>query len=282
MKILIMVSCSDYKERYYDGFSAAIEYINTKFKNTSNIIHTINTFYKSLPDQINTHGPYDIGIIKSHFNSCNKELSILKAKKILTGLFISSVCVAKDNHLKLYDVLFYETEWYRKHSRLDRHNNIFHALGVDTNIMKKRNLTKEYDVLSVGHFAAYKRYNKLEQMPGKRLAIGQINGKHKRGEKINPIIVSLQKNNVEVKDYMDYEKLSEHYNKSKLCYVPCTTVGGGERAVLEARACGTDVKIEDDNPKLKELLEGPIYDHEYYANQILKGITVTLNNFNKI
>ncbi len=44
---------------------------------------------------------------------------------------------------------------------------------------------------------------------------------------------------------------------------------GGERVVLEARQLGVDVKIEGDNPKLKELLSSPVYDHSYYAEQLI-------------
>lgn len=44
---------------------------------------------------------------------------------------------------------------------------------------------------------------------------------------------------------------------------------GGERVVLEARQLGVDVQIEGDNPKLKELLSSPVYDHSYYAEQLI-------------
>ena len=46
--------------------------------------------------------------------------------------------------------------------------------------------------------------------------------------------------------------------------------GGGERVVLESRACGTAVLVEPDNPKLSELLELPLenYSLEAYARGI--------------
>lgn len=37
-------------------------------------------------------------------------------------------------------------------------------------------------------------------------------------------------------------------------YVSDNVLGGGERAVLEARSLGVNVIIEDDNPKLKEVV----------------------------
>jgi hypothetical protein len=59
---------------------------------------------------------------------------------------------------------------------------------------------------------------------------------------------------------------------AKAVYVPDDVLGGGERAVLEARSLGVDVVIEEDNPKLAELLDSPIYDHAYYATQLSFGI----------
>ena len=51
-------------------------------------------------------------------------------------------------------------------------------------------------------------------------------------------------------------------------YVPDDVLGGGERAVLEARALGVRAVVEPDNPKLAELLGSPVYDHAYYAAQL--------------
>ena len=62
-----------------------------------------------------------------------------------------------------------------------------------------------------------------------------------------------------------------------MCYVPCTLHGGGDRCVLEARACGIDVKIENDNEKLKELTECKIFSHIDYAEMIENGIKKVFN-----
>ena len=86
------------------------------------------------------------------------------------------------------------------------------------------------------------------------------------------LVSTLKSANVEVRDFLEYDDLSKFYNKSKLCYIPCQTHGGGERAVLEARSCGINVEIENDNDKLKELLTSPIYSSEYYSEQIEKGL----------
>jgi len=68
------------------------------------------------------------------------------------------------------------------------------------------------------------------------------------------------------------QTLNCEYNRAKTVYIPATLMGGGERAILEARSCGCKVKIEDDNPKLKELLTCPIYDVDYYVKQLKRGL----------
>jgi len=62
------------------------------------------------------------------------------------------------------------------------------------------------------------------------------------------------------------------YNRAKIVYIPANIIGGGERAVLEARACGCKVEVEPDNPKLQELLNCPLWDTNYYTDQLVKGI----------
>jgi hypothetical protein len=71
---------------------------------------------------------------------------------------------------------------------------------------------------------------------------------------------------------MSTERLARYYQNAKCVYVPADIYGGGERAVLEARASDCIVKIEEDNPKLKELLDSPLWDEHYYAIQLKKGI----------
>ena len=132
--------------------------------------------------------------------------------------------------------------------------------------MKPLNIDKSYDVISIGNICRHKRPLKIQDLPGKK--------KIWLGFKKQDWFVSrLIKGNVTVLDFVQYSELARYYNMSKLCYIPCTLHGGGERAVLEARACGVPVKIEPDNLKLKEMLDSEIYTSIYYADQIHKGIT---------
>lgn len=167
-----------------------------------------------------------------------------------------------------YDVLFYETPWYKK--EIADHPNIVKAFGVNTNIFFPRPTQKIFDVITVGAFAEWKRHYLLQLHSGTRLAIGQI----QRGnmEESMEIITSLLTSGVIVSDMVAPEKLAELYNASGMCYIPCNENGGGERAVLEARACGIPVVVEQDNEKLLGLLECEVPTEKDYAKALKKGI----------
>lgn len=194
---------------------------------------------------------------------------------IKKGLCIGGNAFKIDSNRNLnYDVLFYETEWVRHYLELDlHHNNLIHAFGVNTHIyydMNKMPLIKAWDYITVGAFAYWKRQSLLVQKEGTKLAIGQIQ-RNNLNESID-IIGNLILGHCAVSDMVSPERLALIYNSAKTCYIPADLMGGGERAVLEARACGLSVEVEDDNPKLKELLTSPVWDEKYYAKQLKEGI----------
>lgn len=173
-----------------------------------------------------------------------------------------------------YNVLFYETEWYRKNIIKDfiqTGGHAVHAFGVNTDIYFPKDTPKTIDWLTVGSFSLWKRQHALIQKEGARLAIGEIQ-KENLTESMG-IITRLLAGGVGIMDMVDPAKLAEFYRMSNNVLIPCELHGGGERAVLEARACGTNVEVIDDNPKLVELSTSTIYDHYYYAKQIEEGIT---------
>lgn len=249
-----------------DGFTSAIKLL----KKNQNI---------TLINIENNHDPdlskYNIIFFKENFNGNIYKKIINKIKNKKKGLFISASNIIPSNeNLFKYDILFYETQWYYNYAKLNRHPNCYHAFGINTEIMKPKIVNKEYDVIFVGNIINYKRPLKILNKKGKKICIGLKTD--------NNIIRQLEKNNVECKDFTTYENLSDYYNKSKKCYIPCKLHGGGERAVLEARSCGIYVEIENDNPKLKELLTSPIYSHNYYAEQIENGIKSYYIKYNGI
>lgn len=86
------------------------------------------------------------------------------------------------------------------------------------------------------------------------------------------IIMDLLMAGVAVSDMVPAEVLAKMYQMSGCVYIPAEEIGGGERSVLEARACERPVEVESDNTKLQELLTCPIWDEKYYAYQLKQGI----------
>jgi hypothetical protein len=175
--------------------------------------------------------------------------------------------------MEKYDVLFYETEWYLP--QIQQHKNVVRAFGINSDIYKPiPDAIKIWDWLTVGAFANWKRQYLLANKGGYRLAIGEIQ-KENLNESID-IIGDLLVDGVSVSDMVSPEKLVMIYNSSDRVYIPSDINGGGERAVLEARACGVSVEVEKDNPKLQELLtwkeRGKIPDQFFYADRLKAGV----------
>lgn len=255
MKKVLFVYDHSYPHMWKDGLRAALGLLEKHF----NI-----TYWNLAEATIIQELDFDFILGWGAFNSSvDKQLQKLEGKK--------GLCIA-GNYFNIkgqqYDVLFHETNWYKPH--IETHPNIVHAFGVNTDIFKPMELPKLYDVLSVGAFALWKRQPKISEKKGYRMVVGEVQKKNmSESMEIINYLISI---GVSVSDMVDPEKLAIMYNMSKMVYIPAHIIGGGERAVLEARACEIPVEIEDDNEKLKELLDCDLYDHHYYANQLKKGI----------
>ena len=270
MKICVLYNVPNNSIKYsswHDGFTKAIYILQKTF-----FIDMINSFDNQNID----FSQYTFVFFKESFNgNIYQKYKYQLHKNNILGLFISSSnIIPNNNELNIYNILFYETKWYYNYAKLNRHSNTYHAFGIDNSVMKPKIQEKIYDVIFVGNIVNYKRPLNLLNLPGKKICLGF------KTDRL--IIKKLLENNVEVIEFIEYHKLADYYNKSKLCYIPCSIHGGGERAVLEARSCGISVKIEDDNPKLKELCESEIYSSIYYSKQIEKAIyNFIYNNIKK-
>lgn len=197
------------------------------------------------------------------------EIGVFDGKQTKAGLCIGGTAMPPIG-MESYDVLFYETEWYLP--QIMSHKNAVHAFGINTDIYKPiEDAVPIWDWTSVGSFSLWKRHEKILEKGGYRLVIGEIQ-KENMDESLG-IISPLLLDGVAISDMVDPEYLAKIYNSSEKVYIPADINGGGERAVLEARACGRPVEVEYDNPKLKELLTSPIWDEYYYFDQLKKGIT---------
>ena len=113
----------------------------------------------------------------------------------------------------------------------------------------------------------------MKNKVGHKLAIGEIQKDNM--QESGRIISDLLTDNIMISDMVPVEQLCKIYNASRRVYIPADINGGGERAVLEARACGRPVEVEFDNPKLRELQNSIIWSHYYYADQLQLGILST-------
>lgn len=169
-----------------------------------------------------------------------------------------------------YNVLFYETFWYKKY--IDKHPLTIHAFGIDTEIMKpKPKINQIYNYLTIGEPASYKRHELFLSKNGKKAIIGDFSQYEKQ------VAENYKKNDCVIINFIPYKLLADYYCKAKIVFIPANTGGGGERAILEARSCGAKIEICEDNPKLKELVYSPIWSHYYYANKLDKGIKKVFN-----
>lgn len=100
----------------------------------------------------------------------DQEMQKIKNKKGLCIAGNATLPTGADN----YDVLFYETKWYRP--QINFHKNIVHAFGVNTDIFFKPNITMPiiWDYIGVGAFASWKRWDKMLQKKGNRLVVGEV------------------------------------------------------------------------------------------------------------
>lgn len=258
------------KDQWHDGFTAAVQLLSKDYTIVWINVSENNFFESYDPKKLNQ---FDFILTKSVWRD-KIDLFLRKNAKTITtplGMMISgSLRKPLVKEMNFYDTVWYETEWYFINKKINRHPNAYHGFGIDTSIMNNdHSIKKKYDWILVGAPKKYKRVHKLIDKLGKKLFIGDLTNNDNYSKKT---LLSLQKNGIELKDFVSYSELAFLYNSSKSCLVPTKLHGGGERSVLEARACQLPVEIANDNPKLKELLTSDIWDHNYYYTQLKKGI----------
>jgi len=244
-----------------DGLSAALQILGKDYEITyANFAHRIPRYSETKE--------FDLILAWTAFETdLDKWMRKIEQPK---GLLIAGYCY-EPTKIRDYDVLFYETEWYAK-TEIDYHPNKYHAFGVNTDIFKPLEQTPVIEYLSPGAFAAWKRHEYLIEKQGIRLAVGHIQLEEAARKESQTIIAKLLMNGIGVLPEVSPYELAYLMNASSTVFIPADVEGGGERCLLEARACGRHVEIREDNPKLQELLTSPVWDQEYYASQLRKGI----------
>ncbi len=209
------------------------------------------------------------GAIGSPADRCIRELSL--PTSVGTGLVLGGTWPDPQGD-ETYHRLFFETQWHgRRLRRWFESERLVHAFGCDRSLFVPSSaLDPAIDALTVGAFALWKRQEMLIGLEGLRLAVGEIQAENREESML--VISRLLQAGVAVAGFQRPESLLRLYLASRLVYIPASLHGGGERVVLEARACGRRVVVERDNPKLEELVRGPVYDEHYFASQLFSGL----------
>mgnify|MGYP000061888348 CR=1 FL=1 len=178
----------------------------------------------------------------------------------------SSICISSSHVMyrdDLFDHLFYETEWYRRHAKMIRGT---HAFGLNTDFIRPMDVPKEYDWLMIGAVIGHKNPLKFLEKPGKKLWLGHVCDEELAKKLTDAGVVIKQ---------VPYSHMAKEISKCKRLFCTCGDYGGGERAVLEARACGLEIELIPENTKLPELLGDDVvkWNHKYYAEQIRRTVT---------
>ena len=268
--MLYFVPKSTFKyNNWHDGFTKALDVLEQEYQ--------ISRY--NIADQGQSTEPvfddYDFILAKSNWGWIVDKYVKTKCTKvnIPKGIMISGSAKPSfwSNPQKKYDFLFYETQWYKKY--LNPRKKLIHAFGIDTEVMNGKSLEKRtIDWLSIGVLKEYKRFEAILNKKGGKVVIG-YDPKTSYSKKL---LKAFKEHQVNFIPFISYKELSSYYAKSINLLANGIIQGGGERAVLEARAYGCKIHINTDNPKLKEMAECPIYDHKYYAEQLKKGIEASM------
>ena len=223
---------------------------------------------------------FDVVFVKSNFQYHVDEFArdFLRACAVPRVLLVSgSYPPAAPEHAYFYDLCFFEVFWFESR-HLANHPAAVHAFGIDrrmllqgaANASNTSGSSKAWDLLFIGAMAdhaGHKRPHFIGHQSGRRVAVGKADS-----EEAQAVVADLRRRGVTVLAPLPYDQLAALIQSSEAVYVPDDYLGGGERAVLEARTLGVRVQIEPDNPKLAELITSPIYDHAYYAEQLNYGL----------
>jgi hypothetical protein len=157
------------------------------------------------------------------------------------------------------------------------------AFGTNTNIFKpNEKQVKMFDYIFPAAFAKWKHHEIFSSEVKKRKATGLAVGYVQPGGWEKECYEICLENGVMVMPWVPAETLAWLYNASGTCLITADEVGGCQRTILEAKACGIKVEIMSDSKKLKELEKLTRDDvvtkwsHINYAKKLADGIQSVL------
>jgi len=259
-------------EWWQDGLSAALTLLEEDFE-----IERYNLATDNPPAVVNPDFLLVWGAIGSEQVHWARSMAVSKKGICVAG----NATPADEITMREWDVVFHETEWIKKsYLRGVSGPKLVKAFGVNADLFSPPTIPMPivWDFIGAGAFADWKRWP-LMSAKARAGAWCLVVGEYQEGnerESIN-IVRTLLRDSVMVSNQVSPLDLVNLYYWSRALYMPADINGGGERAVLEARACGLQVEIQNDNPKLQELLElEQVPTHHEYAAALKAGIESVL------
>jgi hypothetical protein len=169
-----------------------------------------------------------------------------------------------------FDLVFCEDKWTQREFR-KRGVDAKIAFGINTQIYHEiKGIKKAWEYIYPAAFAAWKRHNlfinKVTNEATTGICVGQIveNERWIFDGCIEAGMTVLPKVTPEVVNYL--------YNQSDKVYLPASLWGGCQRALMEARHLGLKVIVEEDNPRLMEMLNEEARSEKDYLDMVIKEI----------
>lgn len=124
------------------------------------------------------------------------------------------------------------------------------AFGINEKVFKPQKLEKKWKAIHQGTCASWKR----QWLVGRTFGSGALLVGRFQETDSRPFTEAKQFG-AEILDEQPYEKIAELLNQSEVLAQTSDYWGGGQRATLEAMACGIPVICMSDSPKNREYVE---------------------------
>lgn len=148
-----------------------------------------------------------------------------------------------------FDIIFVENRVYYD-SFDSRGYNTRIAFGTNEYLFQPMKLAKKFDGVYPAAFAGWKRHELFAKALGENgLAVGKI-----LPNEPQPYMHCVD-NKVTVMPQLPYRSLPYLYNQSHAAVITASSVGGSQRAVLEAMACNVIPIVMSDNEKCSEYVK---------------------------
>jgi glycosyltransferase involved in cell wall biosynthesis len=149
-------------------------------------------------------------------------------------------------HTDNFDVIFVENEVYEK-SFKDQGYNVKRAFGTNEELFAPMKLPKKWIGFYPAAFARWKRHDLFAESLGQDgVAVGKF-----LEHEMDCVEVCV-KNNVAVFPQMPYVAVPYFYAQSRFAVITASSIGGGQRSVLEAMAMNVPPIVMSDSEKCAE------------------------------